>query len=59
MAQGRLPPDSVLAVSRILGAIPYYSGLKTIDINPHSLTDLYIAKNGYSDAYLRFEKSPT
>ena len=35
-----------------MGAIPYYSGLKTIDINPESLTDLYIAKNGFSIDYV-------
>jgi hypothetical protein len=46
-----MPPDAVLAVSDV-GAIPYYSGLQTIDINPHSLTDITIAKNGFSVDYV-------
>ena len=45
-----MPPGSVLAISDV-GAIPYYSGLKTIDIHPESLTDLYIAKNGFNKEY--------
>jgi len=40
-----------------VGAIPYYSGLRTLDINPQSLTDLYIAKNGFSIDYVA-EKNP-
>ena len=46
-----MPADAVLATSDV-GAIPYYSGLETIDIHPRSLTDLYIAKNGFSIDYV-------
>jgi arabinofuranosyltransferase len=46
-----MPPNFLLAVSDV-GAIPYYSGLRTLDINPQSLTDLYIAKNGFSIDYV-------
>jgi arabinofuranosyltransferase len=43
---GAVPPNSLLAVSDV-GAIPYYSRLRTVDINPHSLTDLRIAHRGF------------
>jgi hypothetical protein len=46
-----IPPDALLAVSDV-GAIPYFSGLRTLDIHPQSLTDLYIAKNGFSIDYV-------
>jgi hypothetical protein len=46
-----MPADAVLATSDV-GAIPYFSGLETIDINPRSLTDIYIAKNGFSVDYV-------
>lgn len=49
--KANVPADKVIAISDV-GAIPYYSGLKTIDINPESLTDLYIAKNGFSIDYV-------
>ncbi|MEE9269430.1 MAG: hypothetical protein V3V49_04130 [Candidatus Krumholzibacteria bacterium] len=45
-----LPQGSVLAISDV-GVIPYYSGFKTIDIHRESLTDLYIAKNGFTKEY--------
>ena len=45
-----MPPDAVLAMSDV-GATPYYSGLRTIDINPDSLTDRTIAENGWSADY--------
>jgi hypothetical protein len=51
-----VPGDALLAVSDV-GAIPYHSGLRTVDINPRSLTDVHIAKNGWSDAYF-FERDP-
>lgn len=41
-----VPPQSLLAVSDV-GAIPYFSRLRTVDTNPHSLTDLKIARNGF------------
>jgi hypothetical protein len=46
-----MPADAVLATSDV-GAIPYFSGLETIDIHPRSLTDLTIAKNGFSIDYI-------
>ena len=46
-----MPSNAVLATSDV-GAIPYYSGLETIDIHPNSLTDLTIAKNGFSIDYI-------
>jgi hypothetical protein len=49
--QKNVPPDQLLAVSDV-GAIPYYSGLETLDINPQSLTDIHIAKNGFSIDYI-------
>jgi hypothetical protein len=51
-----VPGDALLAASDV-GAIPYYSGLRTVDINPRSLTDVHIAKHGWSDAYF-FERNP-
>jgi hypothetical protein len=48
--------DALLAVSDV-GAIPYYSGLRTLDIHPQSLTDLYIAKAGFSIDYVA-ERNP-
>jgi hypothetical protein len=51
-----VPPGSSIAVSDV-GAIPYYSELYAIDFHPESLTDLYIAKNGFSVDYIR-ERDP-
>lgn len=51
-----VPQDALLAVSDV-GAIPYYSGLRTLDIHPQSLTDLRIAKNGFSIDYVA-ERNP-
>jgi hypothetical protein len=45
-----MPADTVLAMSDV-GATPYYSGLHTVDINPQSLTDRFIAENGWSADY--------
>ena len=45
-----MPPDATLAMSDV-GATPYYSGLRTVDINPESLTDRTIAENGWSADY--------
>ncbi|MEJ2720906.1 MAG: hypothetical protein P8181_07160, partial [bacterium] len=45
------PPDALLAMSDV-GAVPYYSRLRTLDIHVESLTDLYIAKNGFSQEYV-------
>jgi arabinofuranosyltransferase len=46
-----IPSDRLLAVSDV-GAIPYYSGLATLDIHPQSLTDIRIAKNGFNIDYI-------
>jgi hypothetical protein len=51
-----MPRSSVLAISDV-GVIPYYSGLKTIDIHVESLTDLYIAKNGFATEYF-YQRHP-
>ncbi len=45
------PPDALLAMGDV-GAVPYYSRLRTLDIHVESLTDLYIAKNGFSQEYV-------
>jgi hypothetical protein len=45
------PPNALLAMSDV-GAVPYYSRLKTVDIHVESLTDLHIAKNGFSEEYV-------
>lgn len=45
-----MPADATLAMSDV-GATPYYAGLRTIDINPQSLTDRHIAENGWSADY--------
>lgn len=45
-----MPPDATLAMSDV-GATPYYSSLRTIDINPESLTDRTIAEHGWSADY--------
>ncbi|MCZ6766723.1 MAG: hypothetical protein O7D32_07300, partial [bacterium] len=46
-----LPTQSVLAMSDV-GAVPYYSGFRTVDFHPESLTDLHIAKKGFSSDYV-------
>lgn len=45
-----VPPGGTLAMSDV-GATPYFSGLRTVDINPESLTDRFIAENGWSADY--------
>lgn len=51
-----VPADTRLAMSDV-GATPYFSELTTLDINPASLTDKEIAKNGWSEDYF-FEYDP-
>jgi hypothetical protein len=51
-----VPSRSTLAMSDV-GATPYYSELRTIDINPRSLTDRQIAHAGWSDRYF-FQCAP-
>lgn len=47
---GAVPDDTLLAMGDV-GATPYYAGLRTIDINPDSLTDRHIAEQGWSSDY--------
>jgi len=54
--QRSFAPSSLLAIHDV-GAVPYYSQLQTIDSNPQSLTDLHIAKNGFSPEYF-FRRNP-
>jgi hypothetical protein len=49
--KANIPSDRLLAVSDV-GAIPYYSGLETLDIHPQSLTDIRIAKSGFNIDYI-------
>lgn len=49
-------PSSLLAIHDV-GVVPYYSQLHTMDSNPQSLTDLHIAKNGFSAEYF-FRRNP-
>ncbi len=51
-----MPNDALLAIHDV-GAVPYYARLRTLDSNPQSLTDLYIAKNGFSADYF-FSRNP-
>jgi hypothetical protein len=46
-----MPAGALLAASDV-GAVPYYSRLETVDINPNSLTDITIAKNRFSIDYV-------
>jgi len=50
------PANPTLAVSDV-GAIPYYTGFYTIDINPESLTDRHIAHEGFSETYFYSKKA--
>lgn len=50
-----MPRDSLLATSDV-GIVPYFSGLRTMDIHPKSLTDLHIARNGFSADYFLSRK---
>ncbi|HEX5132514.1 MAG TPA: hypothetical protein VFX92_08510 [Candidatus Krumholzibacteria bacterium] len=49
--RGNFPPDALLAIGDV-GMVPYYSGLRTLDIHPQSLTDSYIAKRDFSADYV-------
>jgi len=51
-----IPPGSLMAISDV-GATPYYSGLPTLDFNPEPLTDMQIAKYGWSNDYF-FKRNP-
>jgi hypothetical protein len=45
------PPGALLAIGDV-GMVPYYSGLRTLDVHPQSLTDSYIAKRSFSADYV-------
>ncbi|MFH1372496.1 MAG: hypothetical protein ABII79_01690 [bacterium] len=51
-----VPAETLLAISDV-GATPYYSKLATVDINPKSLTDIHIVKQGWSEEYF-FSRRP-
>lgn len=51
-----MPADSLIATSDV-GIVPYYSGLRTLDIHPEALTDRYVAKNGFRKDYF-FRRDP-
>lgn len=40
-----------------VGAVPYYSNLRTLDFTPKSLTDLNLAEHGWSVSYV-LQKQP-
>jgi arabinofuranosyltransferase len=46
-----LPRGALLAMADV-GMVPYYSGLRTLDIHPRSLTDSYIAKRAFTADYV-------
>lgn len=51
-----VPANALLAIHDV-GVVPYYSELRTFDSNPQSLTDIHIAKHGFSAEYF-FERNP-
>jgi len=51
-----IPPDALIAIGDV-GAIPYYSGLRTLDIHRESLTDRHIAREGFTVDYV-LERQP-
>lgn len=46
-----MPAGALLAMGDV-GMVPYYSGLRTLDIHPESLTDTYIAQRSFSADYV-------
>jgi hypothetical protein len=46
-----VPSSSLLAIGDV-GAVPYYSGLRVLDIHPESLTDIHIARDGLTAEYI-------
>lgn len=45
-----VPPGSLVAIGDV-GAVPYYSGMRTLDIHRESLTDRHIAESGFTVDY--------
>lgn len=54
--KANVPGNALLAMSDV-GATPYFSELRTLDINPRSLTDSHIARFGWSNEYF-FQMKP-
>lgn len=50
-ARATLPAGALLAIGDV-GAVPYYSRLRTLDIHPESLTDAYISRRSFSPEYV-------
>jgi arabinofuranosyltransferase len=50
-----MPRGALLAIGDV-GMVPYYSGLRTLDIHPQSLTDAYIAKRAFDADYVLVRK---
>lgn len=50
-------PSNALSAINDVGAIPYYSGLRTMDFYPFSVLDPHIAKYGFSNEYF-FSRDP-
>jgi hypothetical protein len=46
-----LPPGSTIAIGDV-GVVPYFSGMRTVDIHPESLTDRHIVREGISVDYM-------
>jgi hypothetical protein len=46
-----VPANSLIAIGDV-GAVPYYSGLRTLDIHPESLTDIHIARDRLTIDYI-------
>jgi hypothetical protein len=45
-----VPPGSLIAIGDV-GAVPYYSGMRILDIHRESLTDRHIAESGFTVDY--------
>jgi hypothetical protein len=50
-----MPPGALLAMGDV-GMVPYYSGMRTLDIHPESLTDSYIAQRAFTADYVLARK---
>jgi hypothetical protein len=50
-ARATMPAGALLAIGDV-GAVPYYSRLRTLDIHPQSLTDAYISRGSFSPEYV-------
>jgi hypothetical protein len=50
-ARATMPAGGLLAIGDV-GAVPYYSRLRTLDIHPESLTDAYPSRRSFSPEYV-------